>query len=212
LYFCDDAWLHTCIYIYMCRYLLLPDQNYLSEWCIQKSESEREKSACVTQGIIIKIDARLCGLFQFRHELHTPTTSTCRHTIDDRDHAKRKLSLDAIARKREREEKVFFFFFFFTLSFFSQLIRRRKKRESTKLDFCCCCWSSLWLTTGLDVCQAMFNEKKTSQHFFHWSIVLNKYSPIKFQANSLEWKKKGKEKKISVWVCVHFLLLGLIGE
>ena len=31
------------------------------------------KSARVTQGIIIKIGARLCDLFQFRHEAHTHT-------------------------------------------------------------------------------------------------------------------------------------------
>ncbi len=100
-----------------------------------KSRSRNgKKSACVTQGIIIKIDARLCGLFQFRHEAHThtPTTSTCRHTIDDRDHAKRKLSLDAIARNIEKKRKFFLSLsvFFFFLLFFSQLIRRRKKRES----------------------------------------------------------------------------------
>ena len=126
LLFCISATTLGCIhvYIYICvcvcvyRYLLLPDQNYLAEWRIQKSESEREKSACVTQGIIIKIDARLRGLFQFRHEAyaHTPTTSTSRHTIDDRDHAKRKLSPDAIVRKRERKVSFFALSRFFLLN------------------------------------------------------------------------------------------------
>jgi hypothetical protein len=63
---------------------------------------------------------------------HTPTTSTCRHTIDDRDHAKRKLSLDAIARNMERERVRESLFFTLALFFF-QLIRRRKKRKRERI-------------------------------------------------------------------------------
>lgn len=100
LLFCISATTLGCIHVYICVcgdiYCCLIRTTCRSGAFKSRSRNGK-KSACVTQGIIIKTDARLCGLFQFRHEAHThtPITSTCRHTIDDRDHAKRKLCLDA---------------------------------------------------------------------------------------------------------------------
>lgn len=115
----------------MSRYLLLPDQNYLSEWCIQKSESERGKSACVTQGIIIKIDARLRGLFQFWHEAETHTHQLLQ-LVDTRSMIEIMQSENSLSRwKRasDRRESALVL----SLSV-SQLIRRRKEREREKED------------------------------------------------------------------------------
>ncbi len=77
LLFCISATTFGCIHVYICVcidiYCCLIRTTCRSGAFKSRSRNGKKKSACVTQGIIIKINARLCGLFQFRHEAYTNT-------------------------------------------------------------------------------------------------------------------------------------------
>ena len=103
------------MYIYMCVdiYCCLIRTTCRSGAFKSRSRNGK-KSACVTRGIIIKIDARLCGLFQFRHEAHTHQQLQLvdtRSMIEIMQSENLGLMRDRKkSREREKEkEKVFFY-------------------------------------------------------------------------------------------------------
>jgi hypothetical protein len=119
---CIHVYIYICVDIYCCLI-----RTTCRSGAFKSRSRNGKKSACVTQGIIIKIDARLCGLFQFRHEAHTHQQLQLldtRSMIEIMQSENLVLMLDRKKSREREKEKVFFF----TL-FFSRLIRKRKKKR-----------------------------------------------------------------------------------